>query len=62
MATPCKAVVYGRSLAGFVASNLARGMSLLSVVCCHVQCDGPIPRPGESDQARARMCVCPSVS
>jgi len=47
-------LVCGHSLAGMVASNPARGMSLVSAVCCHVHCDGPIPRPGESD----RVCVC----
>ena len=33
------------------------GQVSLSVMFCHVQCDGPIPRPGESDRA----CLCPSV-
>jgi len=40
VAVRSKAWVYGRSLAGIVGSNPAGGMdvlSVLSVVCCHVE-------------------------
>jgi hypothetical protein len=40
VAARCKAWVYGRSLAGIVGSNPARGhgcLSLVSVVCCQVE-------------------------